>query len=158
MYNFSTPNFVQLAGNISRVYEIAKLGNHTVKIVPSENCNVEDIELLNTFYGFTTSDNPDMIVELCYSDVDVLIVFTTRGKSETLEQINERLSRVRAIDVSPEIDTVSLSLLKTAITKLKLGVNDVLKIYALSKTISRLENCNQIKVEHVAEAIKYRSF
>lgn len=157
MYNFSTPNLVSLASNIKRVYEIAKLGNHTVKIVPSENCKVEDIALLNSFYGFNKCDNPDMIVELCYDSVDVLLTFRTSDKLETLSQVNERLSKLD-VEVSDGIHDGIISYFKKPLGELKLGVNDVCKIYSLAKTIAKLDNCMQIKLEHVAEAVQYRIF
>lgn len=157
MYNFSSPNFCLLALNINRVYEIAKSGNHSVKLVPSENCCLQDIDLLNAYYGFTQHANPDMIIEVCYSPTDVLNVFKDGKYAETLEQINERLPKTQ-IEIQETLGNASLSLLKVAIERLKLGVNDVLKIHSLSKTIAMLSESEIIKVEHVAEAVQYRSF
>lgn len=155
MYNLITPNLTALAVNISRTYEIAKAGNHTVKIVASENTCKQDIELLNKFYGFENTNNPDIIIELVYSEIDVLNCFKTNG-FETLEDINTRIAKLN-IEVNDTIDTASFNLLKTAIERLQLGVNDVLIIHKVAKTIARLSDSNKIKVEHIAEAIQYRS-
>ncbi len=156
MYNLSTPNFVALAVNVSRIYEIAKYGNHTVMIVPGEHSSIQDIDLLYQYYGFAKHNNPDIIVELCYSPDDVMNVFRTGIKCETLADINERLPKIFA-PITDTLDKASLSLLKVAIEKLKLGVNDVIKIHALSKTIARLSEAEEIRIEHVAEAVLYRS-
>lgn len=156
MYNFSSPNLCSLAVNISRIYEIAKYGNHSVKIVPSETCSIQDIDLLTVYYGFINNDNPDIIVELCYSPDDVMNVFRTGNVNETLEQINERLPKNKT-EVSEALDSVSLNFLKTAIGKCNLGVNDVIKIHRISQTIAGLSASKTIKVEHVAEAVLYRT-
>jgi hypothetical protein len=155
MYDFTTPNLVALAVNLCRVFEIATIGKHTVKIIPSEHCSPQDIDLLYDYYGFNQSETPDMLVELMYSTNDVLNVFKSSG-CETLEQIKERLP-VQVPFVADILDSVSMQLLKTAIDRLKLGANDVIKIHALAKTIAQLAACDKIKVEHVAEAIQYRS-
>ncbi len=154
MYNFENPNLIALAVNISRIFEIATIGNHTVKLIQTENCRIEDISLLNAFYGFSNTDNPDMIIEVMYSPNDVLDVFSTK-QNETLQDIKERLPK--RIEVNHTLDNVSLLLLKTAINRLQLGVNDVLKIHSLSMSIAALAGSAKVLVEHVAEAITYRS-
>lgn len=156
MYNFNSPNLIALAVNISRAYEIAKSGNHTVKIVASEKCCIQDIHLLNEFYGFEPHGNPDMIIELANSNNDILNCFKTNG-CETLEDINERIKPLNTV-VSDTIDTASFNLIKIAIDRLELGVNDVIIIHKLARTIAKLSDSSKIKVEHIAEAIQYRSW
>lgn len=155
MYNFSNPNLVALAVNISRVYEIAKAGNHTVKIIPSDHCRKQDIDLLNEFYGFEPCSNPDIIAELMYSANDVLNCFSN-AQYETIDEINKRIEKA-AITVNDSLDTTCITLLKTAIDRLELGANDILIIHRVAKTIAKLSDSTKIKVEHIAEAIQYRS-
>lgn len=154
IYNFSNPNLIALAVNISRAYEIAKVGNHTVKIVANELACKQDIDLLNEFYGFKEVHNPDLVMELAYGTQDVLNCFKTNG-CETLQDINKRLPGT-LIEVSDTLDTPSFTLLKTAIQRLQLGVNDVVIIHKVAKTIASLAESNKIKAEHIAEAIQYR--
>lgn len=157
MYNFNSPNLVALAVNISRAYEIAKAGNHTVKIVGSEKCCIQDIDLLNKFYGFAQSDTPDIIMELANSPIDVLNCFK-ENQCETLEDIHTRINMLPNKEVGNALDSVSFNFLKIAIEKLYLGVNDVLIIHRVAKTIAKLAYSEKIKVEHIAEAIQYRSY
>lgn len=156
MYNLNSPNLIALAVNISRAYEIAKAGNHTVKIVASEKCCIQDIHLLNEFYGFEAHSNPDIIIELANSNHDILNCFKANG-CETLADIHKRIKSLNT-PVSDTIDTASFNLLKVAIDRLELGVNDVIIIHKLAKTIAKLSDSQKIKVEHIAEAIQYRSY
>lgn len=152
--NIKNLNLVALAVNISRVYEIATLGGHTVKIVPTEHGSLNDAILLSSFYGFGECHNPDIIVELAYSPDDVLNCFASR--CETIEDINERIPKTQ-IEIPDLLDNSSMTLLKTAVSRLQLGVTDVLTIHKLAKTIAQLGGSDKIKVEHIAEAIQYRS-
>ena len=55
------------------------------------------------------------------------------------------------------IDDQSQSLLKTAIERFGLSARAYDKVLKVARTISDLENSENIKVQHVAEAIQYRS-
>ncbi|MCK4673951.1 YifB family Mg chelatase-like AAA ATPase, partial [candidate division WOR-3 bacterium] len=55
------------------------------------------------------------------------------------------------------IDDQSQSLLKTAIEKFGLSARAYDKVLKVARTIADLENSENIKVQHVAEAIQYRS-
>ena len=55
------------------------------------------------------------------------------------------------------IDAAGLTLLKTAMEKLGLSARAYDRILKVSRTIADIEDCDEIKIEHLAEAIQYRS-
>ncbi|UCG91407.1 MAG: ATP-binding protein [candidate division WOR-3 bacterium] len=65
----------------------------------------------------------------------------------------------RVVTVLPNmtLDDASQSLLKAAIEKFGLSARAYDKVLKVARTIADLENAENIKVEHVAEAIQYRS-
>ncbi len=63
----------------------------------------------------------------------------------------------RAIRKYCPIDDESQNLLKTAIEKFGLSARAYDKILKVGRTISDLENSKDIKIQHIAEAIQYRS-
>ena len=155
-------NLVGLAPNISRAYEIAKFGNHSLKIIIPKDSTLPqaDLRLLNDFYSLPYVDgDADMIVELCYSPDDIMNVIFNSDRHENLEIINVRITQ-SGIDslTDKSIDEASQSLLKTAIGKLDLSISSVLSILKVAETIARIDNSTRIKIEHVAEAIQYQSF
>jgi len=100
-------------------------------------------------------------------------------KAEKSEKIRERVIKARELQIKRfdnkstiysnaqmsstmvrevcQINAVSQNLLKTAMNKLQLSARAYDRILKVARTISDLANSEEIKIEHLAEAIQYRS-
>ena len=56
-----------------------------------------------------------------------------------------------------ELDEVSRNLIKTAMDKLSLSARAYDRILKVARTIADLEGTSEIRSDHIAEAIQYRS-
>lgn len=121
-------------------------------------------------------DRIDIHIEVTPVDYDLL---TERRKSEKSEVIRERVVQARAVQAERykdiegiycnaqmtstmareycELSTASNTLLKGAMNKLKLSARAYDRILKVARTISDLAGSTDIKTEHLAEAIQYRS-
>lgn len=158
MLDLTKINLISASVNISRVYEIAKTGNHTVKLIPAEGTSKYDIDLLNEYYGFSDiSGYSDIYCEVFIDSSDIEALFNGR-KYETLEDIQKRVDNSsNNPEPSRNLSPSCQSLLKAAITKLNLGLRDTLAVIEVSLTIAQMEGSKDIKPQHIAEAIQYQS-
>ncbi len=121
-------------------------------------------------------DRIDIHIEVTPVDFDQL---TERRKAEKSEVVRERVVTARAIqserfkDIDGvysnaqmsatmarefcELSQASNTLLKSAMNKLKLSARAYDRILKVARTISDLAGSEEIKTEHLAEAIQYRS-
>jgi magnesium chelatase family protein len=121
-------------------------------------------------------DRIDLHVEVIPVSFDEM---TANRKVETSDQIRERVVKARDIQLSRfqnkdsiycnammpsnmvkkvcEIDDVGRALLKTAMERLGLSARAYDRILKVSRTIADLASSEEIKSEHLAEAIQYRS-
>ncbi len=79
-----------------------------------------------------------------------------RYKEQTDLYCNAQISTSMARDICA-IDQSGMTLLKTAMAKLQLSARAYDRILKVSRTIADLDNSNEIKIEHLAEAIHFRS-
>ncbi len=121
-------------------------------------------------------DRIDLHVEVVPVSFDEM---TANRKSETSEQIRERVVQAREIQAERfkendaiycnammpsnmvkkvcSINEAGKSLLKTAMERLGLSARAYDRILKVSRTVADLAGSDEIKVEHLAEAIQYRS-
>ncbi len=121
-------------------------------------------------------DRIDIHIEVTPVDYDLL---TEKRKAEKSEVIRERVVKARAVQAERyknmdgiycnaqmtstmareycELSTASNALLKGAMNKLKLSARAYDRILKVARTISDLAGSADIKTEHLAEAIQYRS-
>jgi predicted ATPase with chaperone activity len=159
-----TLNILGSYENLSRAIEIAKVGGHTVTLAYyksidgdyERDVNPLDCKLVADTYGFTPVIDGDLIVEVVRVQFDYLM---SNRKHETLEEINERIATATAFQEVTEFEKydVCMSLLRTAYDRLNLCTTDVQRIFKVAATIARMAYSPLIRVEHIAEAIQYRS-
>src|SRR5688572_3928395 len=121
-------------------------------------------------------DRIDLHVEVVPVSFDEM---TANRKVETSEQIRERVVKAREIQTKRfrnqkniycnammpsnmvkqvcEINDAGRTLLKTAMERLGLSARAYDRILKVSRTIADLAGSGEIKTEHLAEAIQYRS-
>jgi magnesium chelatase family protein len=121
-------------------------------------------------------DRIDIHIEVTPVDFDQL---TDTRKAEKSESIRERVMKARDVQVERykdkeniysnaqmsstqvrewcQINTAGQQLLKTAMNKLQLSARAYDRILKVARTIADLSQSEEIKIEHLAEAIQYRS-
>jgi hypothetical protein len=153
-------NIIPLWSNLSRAYEIAKLGNLSISIVFNRDYieGREDYNIIKKIYSDVKFESDgDLIVEITKPDG---YKESKARKHETISDLDLRIEKAKQ-HKRPEIyksQSVSDSLLKTATERLSLTLSDIESIEKISRVIAQLDLANEIKVEHTAEAIQYRYF
>jgi magnesium chelatase family protein len=139
------------------------------------NTEMEVKRYLNKISG-PLLDRIDLHVEVSPIAFDEL---SSRQSAENSAAIRERVIRAREVQkkrfegeegiftnaqLSPkqikefcELDKVSETILKRAMEKLNLSARSYARILKVSRTIADLSATENIKAEHIAEAIQYRS-
>ena len=142
--------------NLSRAYEIAKLGDFTITITyqkTSEYVGVsDDYKTIKKFYkDVKFVKNGDLWVSIqkpkSYSDIH---------NYETLEDIHERVKKAKTYKLPKDIfDSASEELLKNGVQRLSFSLKDVTTIHKVARIVAQLEN-SSIDIHHVAEAMNYK--
>jgi hypothetical protein len=154
-------NIIGLHPNITRVYEISKVGNHSIGFAyysnPDDlgnNLDPKDIDKIIEFYSITPDAHPQLIVEVCKPRSED-IIHAMSGYFETLEAIHERVEKAKQFAKPSQLNESAKILLETAINRLNLGSVECENAIKVSATIAQMAFCNEIKAEHIAEAIQY---
>lgn len=147
-------NLTGLWPNLSRAYEVAKLGGLTITITYSKHDYVgagEDYQRIKEYYKdvkFVTDG--DMWIE----------IYKPRSYEDTghvgLSAIHKRVKAAIPNQVPEKTDVASEELLKSGIQRLNFSIKSVEIIRKVSAVISQLEGCNTIKAHCMAEAMNYR--
>lgn len=147
-------NLTGLWPNLSRAYEVAKLGGLTITITYPKHDYAgagEDYQRIKKYYKdvkFVTDG--DMWIE----------IYKPRSYEDTgyegLNAIHERVKAAMSNQVPERTDVASEELLKSGIQRLDFSIKSVEIIRKVSAVISQLEGCNTIKAHCMAEAMNYR--
>jgi len=161
-------NPITLAPNISRAYEIAIAGEHTISIIPSVSDSMtqpeikameENCQTLRDFYKAGNSIVADMVVEMHQlSPEDILHSLT--GKGEHLTDIQQRVRTAKEMNIETKLELTGSvkTLFKASIEKLNLSIRQCHSLLNVSVTIANLSGSDIVRPEHIAEAIQYQSF
>ena len=164
-------NVCGIFSNLSRAYEIALLGGFKIRLIKSNNIDDHipkdiDLDLIKSFFAgveFTDkeSDLDSVILHIEVTMPSFDMVLTTR-KCETVEDVFRRVNDAQANELpifklNDSGKTLFKTLFKTAYERLKLTLNELDSIATTSQVIARLHGSKEIKLEYLAEAIKYQS-
>jgi hypothetical protein len=158
-------SIIGLYANISRVFEIATVGNFTMSFCyysdkedVERTVNPRDIKMIADYYGINPVTEGDLLVEVTRPSFDDIQASMIRN-FETMEDLNARIAKAKET-IEPAISTlneVCLSLLASAYERLNISVYHVPMIFKIAQTIARMAQSETIRVEHIAEAIQYRA-
>lgn len=143
---------------------------------PEQKCSCSAVQIMR--YQKKVSgpllDRIDLHIEVPRVKFDKL---SSNELEESSQSIRERVERARAIQAERfkgksihtnsemknaeirefcKLDEASMNLLKAAVTQMRLSARAYNRILKLSRTIADLSQCEQIKMEHLAEALQYR--
>ncbi|MFA7628737.1 MAG: hypothetical protein WCY37_05030 [Candidatus Dojkabacteria bacterium] len=146
-------NLTGLWPNLSRAYEVAKLGGLTITITYPRHDYVgaeEDYQRIKEYYKD---------VEFV-ADGDIWIkIYKPRSYEDTgyegLNVIHERVKAAMSNQVPERTDSSSEELLKSGIQRLNFSVKSVEIIRKVSAIIAQLEGCDTINAHCMAEAMNY---
>ena len=108
---------------------------------------------INEFSKFQTSEKSEIIRERV---IKARLIQEERFKDSEGMHCNAQMSS-KILKEHCVLNDACLTLLKTAMEKLSLSARAYDRILKVSRTIADLDNSADIKVEHLAEAIQYRS-
>lgn len=147
-------NLIGLWSNLSRAYEIALLGNFSIKVVFDKNYQegFDDYETIKSFYkDVVFSKDGDLTLEIYKPDYN--------QNSNNFEKLSDIIARVDKAkkNIKPDIIRIpsGSALLKSAAEKLSLSISKIEKIKEISGIIAQLDDSDEVLPQHIAEAIQY---
>jgi len=144
-------NLIGYWPNLSRAYEIALLGNLSIRVVFDKEyiSGFGDYELIKEFFSAVQFS----------SDGDITVHITEpilNDRDEQLSDIDKRVSAARKNDIPLAFKgDACQSLMKTATQRLNLSVAAQNNVTKIARTVAQLHGTPAICTEHVAEAIHY---
>ena len=163
-------NVCGIFSNLSRVYEIALLGDFVIKIhkgnnIDGDSLSDEDIKFIIKFFShnvniFSNNFEQYTVLNLELNKPDLSELFSSYKKNRS-ESINDIISRVETAkkNEKPEfkLNEAGYALFKTAYQRLNLSISECEAIAETACIIAQLAGSNTIRIEHLAEAIQYQS-
>lgn len=147
-------NLVGLWINLSRAYEIALLGNFSIRVVFNKDYiqGFDDYESIKSFYkDVKFSKSGDLTVEIYKPDYT-----ENKINYETLTDIRNRVDKAKKNEIPNDFKNETCNvLLKTAIERLSFPHSKKESVIRISKIIAQLDNSKFIEPMHLAEAIQY---
>lgn len=148
-------NLIGLWVNLSRAYEIAKLGGLSIQVVYETDyiSGKDDYSLIKEFYkDVEFKAQGDIVVEITKPDN-----YNPKRQFETLEDINKRIEKSKKQALPTEFANDACNqLLKVATQRLNLSLKDVQSVKEIAGVIAQAGLSKLIQTEHVAEAIHYQ--
>jgi len=148
-------NYVGHWVNLSRAYEIACLGDFSIKLeynILNYPKAKEDFNIIKKFFSRVKfSEDGFLSIEIWKPD------YTNKTSFETLKDIKHRVKQAKNNMVPTEYDKPASceSLFKTAIDRMELSLGQQNKVIKTASVIAQLANSDKIRIEHLAEAIQY---
>jgi hypothetical protein len=143
--------------NLSRAYEIAKLGNFGITITYQQHGDYlqvsDDYETIKKFYSDVKFiPNGEIWIELIQPKD-----YHRSDGCETLSDIHARIEKAKK-NLKPVRyeGEACMELLKNATDKLNFSAKDVDIINEVAEVIAQLDSTDTVQAHHVAEAIQYR--
>jgi hypothetical protein len=143
--------------NLSRAYEIAKLGNFGITITYQQHGDYlqvsDDYETIKKFYS-DVKFVPDGEIWL---ELTPPKDYTRGNGCETLADIHARVEKAKGNLKPVKYEgEACMELLKNATDKLHFSAKDIDIINEVAEVIAQLDGENMVYAHHVAEAIQYR--
>ena len=152
-------NIISCWVNLSRAYEIAKLGGLKIKIVFEKDYKngFDDYQLIKAFYGPEIfSSTGEMVVEITPPQLSDMY---PKRATETRKDLRIRIEQGRMKLKSYKFASESCeTLLRTAVNRLNLSLSDIEIVKEIAAVIAQLDKGGDIHTDHLAEAIQYRSY
>lgn len=153
----TTQNVIGLWVNLSRAYEIASLGDFTIELSYDKELYPEatdDFKIIKGAYPANLFSNKgELSIEIYKPN------YSSQTISGSFKDINKRvkIAKKYATPEKYKNETSCFSLFKVAIDRLNLSLPQQQTIKNVAAIIAKLSGSDYIKIEHLAEAIQYRS-
>ena len=144
-----------------------------------KNCTCSDFQVkqYRSKLSGPLLDRMDIVIDAPRLKINELMA-NTNEKAETSAQIRERVVKARNIqlqryrglgiytnsELTPklikkycQLDEASAGILRNAVTKFNLSARAYDRLLKLARTIADLDSSENIQVQHIAQAIQYRS-